>query len=74
MPSTGRREDSLRAVGDRVSMAQQMSARSRAQVERSFTGTDLGEPGIVRVEQWRPEPGPDQAGRSSRWCGVGRKG
>jgi S-adenosyl methyltransferase len=47
--------------------------RSREQVERLFDGTDLVEPGLVRVEEWRPEPATDTAGRSSLWCAVGRK-
>jgi hypothetical protein len=64
-------EDGLMQVGQ--GMAQQFTARTRAQVERFFDGTDLVEPGMVRVEEWRAEPGPDQAGRSSLWCAVGRK-
>ena len=30
-------------------------------------------PGIVRVEEWRQDPAASGAGRSSLWCGVGRK-
>ena len=47
--------------------------RSREQVARFFDGTDLVQPGLVRVEEWRPEPATDTAGRSSLWCAVGRK-
>jgi len=47
--------------------------RRREQVARFFDGTDLVEPGLVRVEEWRPEPATDTTGRSSLWCAVGRK-
>ena len=53
-------------------MQQQLTARSREQVARFFAGTDLVEPGLVRVEEWRPEPGAD-AGQSVLWGAVGRK-
>jgi len=29
--------------------------------------------GIVRVEEWRQDPAASGTGRSSLWCGVGRK-
>jgi hypothetical protein len=47
--------------------------RSREQVARFFDSTDLVAPGLVRVEAWRPEPGADENGSSSLWCGAGRK-
>jgi hypothetical protein len=52
---------------------QQLASRTREQVARFFHGTDLVEPGLVRVEDWRPEPTFDNTARSSLWCGVGRK-
>jgi hypothetical protein len=52
---------------------QQMTWRNREQVARFFEGTDLVEPGLVRVEEWRPEPGPSGTDRSSLWGAVGRK-
>jgi hypothetical protein len=55
-------------------MIQQMPTyRSREQVGRFFDGTDLVAPGLVRVEEWRPDPGAGDAGQSSLWCGAGRK-
>jgi hypothetical protein len=65
-------EDGLKHVADRM-MQQKLAARSLEQVARFFEGTDLVEPGLVRVEEWRPEPGAGDAGRSSLWCAVGRK-
>jgi hypothetical protein len=55
------------------SIAQQMTWRSREQVARFFEGTDLVEPGLVRVEEWRSEPGTNAAERSPLWSAVGRK-
>lgn len=52
---------------------QQFTNRARAQVARFFEGTDLVEPGLVRVEERRPEPGSGDAGTSSLWGAVGRK-
>ena len=64
------RQRDLEGVTGRMSR-QQMTWRDREQVERFFTGTDLVEPGLVRVERWRPPAG--GAGRSSVWGAVGRK-
>jgi hypothetical protein len=52
---------------------QKVIYRTREQVARFLEGTDLVEPGLVRVEQWRPEPGTDETGTSCGWCAVGRK-
>ena len=52
---------------------QQYTPRSRDQVARFFDGTDLVEPGLVRVEEWRPEPGKGLARKSIMWSAVGRK-
>jgi hypothetical protein len=42
-------------------------------VARFFEGMDLVEPGLVRVEEWRPRPQESGASTSSLWCAVGRK-
>jgi len=52
---------------------QDFSFRTRDEVTRFFDGTDLVPPGVVRVEEWQPEPGPDHTAQSSLWAGVGRK-
>ena len=57
--------------GERMRM--RFTSRDREQVARFFEGTELVEPGLVRVEQWRAEPGDDSTRRSSVWCAVGRK-
>ena len=52
---------------------QQITWRSREQVARFFEGTDLVEPGLVRVEEWRPAPGTCETEGSPLWCAAGRK-
>jgi hypothetical protein len=57
-------------------MQQRMTMRDREQVARFFGDMDLVEPGLVRVEEWRPDPGADSADgtvKSSMWAAVGRK-
>jgi len=58
-------------VADRM-IRQAFIFRSQEQVARFFEGTDLVAPGLVRVEEWRPDPG-SAPGRSSMWGAVGRK-
>jgi hypothetical protein len=65
-------QQGITGVSDRM-IQQDFSFRSRDEVTRFFAGTDLVPPGLVRVEDWRPAPGPDDPGRSSLWAGVGRK-
>jgi S-adenosyl methyltransferase len=55
------------------SVQQQLTFRDREQVARFFAGTDLVEPGLVPVDEWRAEPGPASEGNSAMWAGVGRK-
>ncbi len=52
---------------------QRITWRTREQVARFFTGTDLAEPGLVRVDEWRPTSGTTTAGTSNEWAAVGRK-
>jgi SAM-dependent methyltransferase len=65
-------KDGLRDIGSRM-VQQQLALRDREQVARFFAGTDLVEPGLVRVEEWRPEPGTAGPGTSSLWGAAGRK-
>ena len=64
--------EGIEGLSGRV-MQQRMTMRSREQVARFFEGTDLVEPGLVRAEQWRPEPGTDPTAKSCLWCAVGSK-
>jgi S-adenosyl methyltransferase len=49
------------------------ASRSREQVARFFDGMDLVEPGLVRVEEWRPSPAPADEGKSTVYGAVARK-
>jgi trans-aconitate methyltransferase len=65
-------KDAIREIDDRM-YAQSVTYRSREQMARFLEGADLVEPGIVPVEDWRPD-GTGPVGRSSpMWCAVGRK-
>jgi hypothetical protein len=52
---------------------QQVTWRSREQVARFFEGTDLVAPGLVRSEEWHPDPGMSDARKSAMWSALGRK-
>jgi hypothetical protein len=52
---------------------QQYTGRSRAQMLRFFEGMELVEPGLVRIEEWRPDPGSVSDYKSTAWAAVGRK-
>ena len=70
MPAEAR--EALLASTRRTSL-QQYTGRTREQVKRFFDGTDLVEPGLVPVEEWRQDPGARGEGKSVYWCAVGRK-
>jgi hypothetical protein len=65
-------QDGLEDVQGQL-MRKQFTSRRREQVARFFEGMDLVEPGLVRVEEWRPGPGAGGSGTSSLWGAVGRK-
>ncbi|MBO0771621.1 MAG: SAM-dependent methyltransferase [Actinobacteria bacterium] len=54
-------------------MAQQVTYRTHAQVTRFFDGLDLVDPGVVLVQNWRPDSEIEASRRSVMWGGVGRK-
>jgi hypothetical protein len=56
-----------------ATMQQPLTARTREQMARFFDGLDLAAPGLVPVEEWRPDPGTGDMGESVLWCAVGRK-
>jgi S-adenosyl methyltransferase len=67
-PETRRELDGMSSM-----VQQQFTYRSRDQVARFFDGTDLAAPGLVRVEEWRPDPATADTGESPVWCAVGRR-
>jgi hypothetical protein len=54
-------------------MAEQVTLRSQADVERFFMGLRLVPPGIVRVPEWRPDSAEAAGWVSTMWGGVGQK-
>jgi S-adenosyl methyltransferase len=56
-----------------------ITLRTRDQVARFFEGTELVDPGLVWMTQWRPAPGDpddfaDDPARSGQWAAIGRIG
>ena len=54
-------------------MAERLTLRSQADVERFFRGLRLMPPGIVRVPEWRPDSAEAAARVGTMWGGVGQK-
>ena len=68
-------QETQQGIGDSWNgkVQQQFTFRPHDQVARFFAGTDLIEPGLVLVEEWRPEPGSVAEGKSAMWGAIGRK-
>jgi hypothetical protein len=64
--------DSLMGVADRM-IQNTITYRTRDQFSRFFDRTDLVDPGVVRVEDWRPDTATATTERSALWGAVGRK-
>jgi hypothetical protein len=54
-------------------MPQSVTPRSQHQIARFFDGLDLLDPGIVPVQDWRPDNAAEAATRSAMRGGAGRK-
>jgi trans-aconitate methyltransferase len=65
-------KNTFKNVMDRT-MQQRYAPRDRERVARFFAGMDLIAPGLVPIEEWRPEPGAGSAGKSAIWGAVARK-
>jgi len=71
-------EDPTGVVDSFTSVYRQASAqlhvRSRPEIRRFFDGFDLVDPGVVWMNEWRPDPGIHSSGQvTSLRAGVGRK-
>ena len=53
---------------------QHFTLRDHDGVSRFFTGLELLDPGVIRIEDWRPEPDREPTNLSAVWGGVARKG
>ena len=62
-------------VGKRLNrlLAEQSWFRSQPEVAGFFAGLELVPPGIVAVQQWRPDSEMEAARRSAMWGGVAQK-
>jgi hypothetical protein len=54
-------------------MAHQVTYRSHPGVSQLFGGLDLLDPGVVAVQQWRPDTAAEGESPSAMWGGVARK-
>ena len=54
-------------------MTQRVNPRSHEQVTRLFDGLEILEPGVVPIQEWRPDSAQEAAARAGMWGGVGRK-
>jgi hypothetical protein len=52
---------------------QQFTLRTHAQVSQFFDGLELAKPGVVRIEEWRPESDLEALNVSAVWGGLARK-
>ena len=67
--------EKMAEMGKRLNrlLAQRGWYRNQAEVAGFFAGLDLVEPGIVPVQQWRPDSEVEGARRSAMWGGVAQK-
>jgi SAM-dependent methyltransferase len=77
-PSATEEEDPTGIAGSVTSVYRQASAqlhvRSLPEIRRFFDGFDLADPGVVWMNEWRPDPAIPPAGKTmSLRAGVGRK-
>jgi hypothetical protein len=54
-------------------MYEKTTPRTQADVARFFVGLSMVEPGVVRVQQWRPDTETEATTPSNMWGGLGRK-
>jgi hypothetical protein len=54
-------------------LAQPSTYRSRAQVTGFFAGLELVDPGVVPIQQWRPDTEDQAAAVAAMWGGVAVK-
>jgi hypothetical protein len=54
-------------------VAQKGTYRTHGEVLRFFDGLTLAEPGMVRIQQWRPRSEARARSAAAMWGGVGRK-
>jgi hypothetical protein len=61
------------AEGLAAMLNEPVALRTRAEVARYFDGLDMTEPGLVQVQDWRPDWEGEALGPVALWAGVARK-
>jgi hypothetical protein len=74
-PASDIEAEAMGTMAERLNqlMAEKVTFRGRAQVARFFDGLELVEPGMTRVQQWRPDTEAEAQSPAALWGGVGRK-
>jgi hypothetical protein len=74
-PASDIAAEEMREMAQRLNklMAEKVTFRGRAEVTRFFDGLELVEPGMVRVQEWRPNTTAEATSPAALWCGVARK-
>jgi O-methyltransferase involved in polyketide biosynthesis len=66
-------EDTAKAAAAAEAAGITLVPRTKADVERFFTGLELVDPGVTPMLAWRPEAPPADPQAAYYWAGVGRK-
>jgi hypothetical protein len=74
-PAADIEADAMAEMAQRLNqlMAEKVTFRGRAQVERFFDGLELVDPGPVRVQKWRPDTELEARSPAALWGAVARK-
>ena len=74
-PASDIAAEEMRLMAKRLNqlMAEKVTFRNHDQVARFFDGLELAEPGMVRVQEWRPRTLAEANSPAALWCGVACK-
>jgi S-adenosyl methyltransferase len=74
-PASDIAAEEMREMAQRLNklMAEKVTFRGRAEVTRFFDGLELVGPGMVRVQEWRPDTEAEATSPAALWCGIARK-
>jgi SAM-dependent methyltransferase len=74
-PAADLETEAMAQMAERLNrlMAEKVTFRTRPQVARFFEGLALVEPGMVRVQEWRPDTEIEAKSPAALWGGIGRK-
>jgi SAM-dependent methyltransferase len=74
-PAADLETEAMAQMAERLNrlMAEKVTFRTRPQVAQFFEGLALVEPGMVRVQEWRPDTEIEAKSPAALWGGIGRK-